>query len=249
MGWKSLNSRYGAAAHISKAVLAGSGAQMPMHLAQQHAHHGLAQVVAPGQQVPEAVRQRQYPLSHWDIRDDVVHQVRGAFGHAPPAAASTPTHPVRASGTPARTEPSALARERDQTLGTARTAPEPGEPASEPGPPPRGLCVVGWEETARHEGLELVLDKARHALAVAPVRRLGEKRLQVLAHHTMQYVRRGITRGVVDRRQSHRVGGGRIACRWLPRVSVRRFPALADSPWRPRRTANATGVAVPAHTA
>ena len=117
VGWESLNHRHGATLHIGKAALAGARAQMPMHLPQQHAHHGLAQVVAPGQQIPEAVRQRQDPLSNRDIRDDVVHQVRGALGHAPAAAA--------------RTEPSALARERDQALGLAPDAPEPGEPASE----------------------------------------------------------------------------------------------------------------------
>jgi len=48
--------------------------------------------------------------------------------------------------------------------------------------------VVGWEEAAREERLKLVLDKARHALAVAPVRRLGEERLQVLPYHPMQHV-------------------------------------------------------------
>ena len=130
-----MKSRYGSAPHIRMAALAGSGAQMPMHLAQQHAHHGLAQVVAPGQQVPETVRKGQYPLSHRHIRDDVVHQVRGALGHAPAATASTPTHTVRASGTPARTEPSALARERDQALGLAPNALEPCESACEPGAP------------------------------------------------------------------------------------------------------------------
>ena len=168
---KPLNNRHGATVYIGKAALAGAGAQMPMHLPQQHAHHGLAQVVAPGQQIPEAVRQRQDPLhpnahsprvggpglSNRDIRDDVVHQVRGALGHAPAAAP--------------RTEPSALARERDQALGLAPDAPESCEPAS--------------EEAARQERPKLLLDKARHALAVAEVRCLGEERLQVLAYHTM----------------------------------------------------------------
>ena len=124
-----------------------------MHLAQQHAHDRLAQVVTPGEQVPEAVRQRQDPLSHRYVCQHVVHQMRRALGHAPPAAA--------------RAEPPALARERDQALGLAPNALEPRKTAS--------------EEAARQERLELRLDKTRHALAVAEVRGLGEKRLQVLA--------------------------------------------------------------------
>ncbi len=125
----------------------------------------------------------------------VVHQERGALGHAPAAAASTPTHTVRASGTPARTEPSALARERDQALGLAPSTPEPRKPAR--------------EEAARQERPQLLLDKARHALAVAAVRGLGEERLQVLPCHPMQHVRSGITRGVINRRQGHRIDWGR----------------------------------------
>ncbi len=120
-----------------------------------------------------------------------------------------PQRTQSASGTPVRAEAPAFARERDQALGLAPNALEPCEPACEPGPPPRGLCVVGWEEAARQERLERLLDKARHALAVAQVRRFGEKRLQVLAYHTMQHVRRGVARGVVDRRQGHRLDCGR----------------------------------------
>jgi len=111
----------------------------------------------------------------------VVHQVRGAFGHSPSPAA--------------RTETPALARERDQALGLAGSTPEPCEPAG--------------EQPAREERLKLLLDKARHALAVAPVRRLGEERLQVLPYHPMQHVRSAVTRGVIDRRSGHRVDWGR----------------------------------------
>ena len=58
------------------------------------------------------------------LRPDVVHEVRGSFGHAPTAART-----VRPPGTPARTEPASLAREGDQPLltaagtGTARSHP------------------------------------------------------------------------------------------------------------------------------
>lgn len=107
--------------------------------------------------------------------------MRRALGHSTPATR--------------RAEPPALARERDQALGLAPDAPESCEPASEP--------------SAREEGLTLLLDKARHALAVAEVRGLGEERLQVLPYHPMQHVRRGVARGVVDRGQGHRGDLGR----------------------------------------
>jgi len=81
-------------------------------------------------------------------------------------------------------------------------------PPASPGPPPRGLGVAGWEPSAREERLELLLDKARHALADALVRRVDEERLQLLAHDTVQHVRRGIARVVVDRRKSHGAGRG-----------------------------------------
>ena len=77
--------------------------------------------------------------SHRYVWQHVVHHMGRALGHS-------------ASAT-ARTEASALARERDQALGLAGTASEPGKPS---GSPPTG-----------QERLKLFLDKARHAVAVA----------------------------------------------------------------------------------
>ena len=147
----------GAAAHITETALPGTGAQMAEHLAQQHPHDHLAQVVAPSEQVADPMRQREHPLPYRDIRDDVIHQMRRTLGHS-------------ASAT-ARTEPSTLARERDQALGLTANAPEPREPSGEP---PTG-----------QECLKLLFDESRHAFAVAQVRRLGEERLQVSADDAM----------------------------------------------------------------
>jgi hypothetical protein len=52
-------------------------------------------------------------LAHWDGWDDPVHQVRGALGHAPAAAA--------------RAEPPALVGERHQVLERTPLASHPGE--------------------------------------------------------------------------------------------------------------------------
>lgn len=49
----------------------------------QAARNPAAQVVAPGQQVAQPMRQREYPLPDGDIWEDVVDEVRRPFGHAP----------------------------------------------------------------------------------------------------------------------------------------------------------------------
>jgi hypothetical protein len=121
--------------------------------AHQDTHDGSAQVVTPRQEVPHAGWQTQEPLAHGHIGQHVVHQVRRAFGHATPAAP--------------RAEPSALVREGNQALGVARATLEPGEAAGQPGSPPRGLCVVGWEPPAAEERAELVVDEPRQAVAAA----------------------------------------------------------------------------------
>ena len=97
--------------------------------------HGRAEIVAPSEEVPHPGRQTENPLPHRCLRPDVVHEVRGPFGHAPAAATSTPPRTVRAPGTPAGTEPASLAREGDQPLLTAAGAPEPREATREPGAP------------------------------------------------------------------------------------------------------------------
>ena len=64
--------------------------------------------------------------------------------------------------------------------------------------------MVGWEPPTVQERVKLIRDEARHALAVAQVRSLGQERLQVIAYDAMQHARSGTARGVVDRRQGHR---------------------------------------------
>jgi hypothetical protein len=59
-------------------------------MARDHALHHLQhrpdQLGLRGQQHAQRDRQRQHPLPHRHVRDDVVHQVRHGLRHAPPAA-------------------------------------------------------------------------------------------------------------------------------------------------------------------
>jgi hypothetical protein len=45
------------------------------------AQHGAAEGVIPGEAIAECVRQREHPLAHGDVRQDVVHEIRGTRGH------------------------------------------------------------------------------------------------------------------------------------------------------------------------
>jgi hypothetical protein len=73
---------------------------------QQHARvdreHGAAELVVPRDEIADTKGQAQHPLAYRHMRQDAVHEPRGALGHAPAAAA--------------RTEAAPLARERDQPL-------------------------------------------------------------------------------------------------------------------------------------
>lgn len=71
-------------------------------------------------------------------------------------------------GTPARTEASALARERHQTLGVAGRAPEPGKPSREPGAPATrtlrgGVGVTRRSGTPETPSPQIVARPRRHA--------------------------------------------------------------------------------------
>ena len=105
----------------------------------------------------------------------MVHQVRGPLGHPPTAATGA--------------KPAPLARKRDQSIGAAAAAPEPGKSPSQPPAP--------------EERLELLLDKARQALAVAQMDRLGPERLEVVAHHVVEHASTRVARDVLDRRSCH----------------------------------------------
>jgi len=165
-----------AAAWIGETLGACPGTQVPLDRPVQQPGDPPAQVVVPGQQVPDPVRHTQGPLADRHVGEDVVDEVRSTFGHAPTATARTDTSP--------------LARERDQSLGSAVATPEPRE-------------ATGQEPTPQ-EGPELVLDEPRQPVAVPKPRRLGANRLEVVPHDRVQDRRARVSRRVLG--QAHGVG-------------------------------------------
>nr|WP_234413820.1 hypothetical protein [Ideonella sp. A 288] len=76
--------------------------QMARDHALYHLQHRRDQFRLRGQQQAQRDRQGQHPLPHWDMRDDVVHQVRRGLRHTPRAAR--------------RAEPATLAAEGQQLV-------------------------------------------------------------------------------------------------------------------------------------
>jgi hypothetical protein len=129
----------------------------------------------PREPIPQPVRQTQDPLSDGDIWDDMVHQMRGTFGHA--------------ATTAARTQRTALARERDEPVEAAVAAAKPREPPS--------------QESAPEEVPKRALDEWRQAVAVAQPRRLGQEGLEVILHDLVKDAAGGATRFVARGRPGH----------------------------------------------
>jgi len=119
---------------------------------QRHAADGATQIMVPGEEIAQPVRQREHPLPHRDIGEDVVDEMGGPFGHAPSTAARAHRPP--------------LAREGDQTVGATGATSKPSEPAREP--------------AASQKAPELLLDEAGQPFSIAQAGRLGAKGLEVL---------------------------------------------------------------------
>ena len=147
-----------AAAWIGETLVACPGTQVPLDRPVQQAGDTPAQVVVPGQHIPDPVRHTQDPLADRDVGEDVVDEVRSTFGHAPTATT--------------RTEPPPLARERDEPLGLAVTAPEPSEPAG--------------QEAAPQEPAELILDEARQPVTAPEPGGFGPERFEMIPHDRVQ---------------------------------------------------------------
>jgi hypothetical protein len=110
----------------------GSLEQMAREHALHHLQHRRDQLGLHGQQHAQRDRQRQHPLPHRYVRDDMVHQVRGGLRHPPRTARGT--------------EPAAFAAEGQQLVVAALAAAQPQE-------------AVG-QDAALEEGVELALQAA-----------------------------------------------------------------------------------------
>jgi hypothetical protein len=156
---KALHDDDGATPRRPQPTRLGPSAQVALHPAEQHAGHGGALVVAPGQGAADARRQGEHPLVDGYLGPDVIHRVRRALGHATPATR--------------RAEPAVLTREGHQPFLPAACAAKAREPTGEP--------------PTLQERVELVDDEARQPLPVADARHLGAERPVVIAHHLVQH--------------------------------------------------------------
>jgi hypothetical protein len=118
-------------------TFAGGGPGIAQQVARDHAllhlQHRRDQLGLPGQQHAQRDRQRQHPLPYRHVGDDVIDQVRRGLRHAPRAAR--------------RTEPAALAAEREQLVVAAIAAAQPKQAMR--------------QDAAPEEGVELILDEPR----------------------------------------------------------------------------------------
>ena len=111
----------------------------------------------------------------------MVHQVRGAFRHAPAAATGT--------------ESTTLAREGHKAILATLIATESSKAA----------CQAPTRQTVA----ELSLNEARQALTIAKRRRLYTERLEVFEHDLMKHLMRGTPRLVCRGRLGHAKRRGR----------------------------------------
>ena len=172
--------RHGAAAVIGDAVSPRALPQEPEHHAQRDSDDGATQLVIPGKQVPQPMRQTQHPLSNRHVGEHVIDQIRRTLGHAATAAP--------------RAEAAALARKGHEAVQSARGAPEAGEAAGQTATP--------------KEVAELLLDKSREPFPVTNRCRVRAKRLEMVPHDLLKDARRGIARLVCARRLRHAQSSG-----------------------------------------
>jgi hypothetical protein len=123
----------------------------------EHPQHGAAEAVVVSQPIAEPKWERQHPLANRQAAEYAVDQVRGALAHAPAAA--------RPADVP-------LARKCDENLSRTAVTPE-SRKASRHRATGQELAQVPFHE-------------ARQPLPAAARARLGEKGLEVLAHHAVQ---------------------------------------------------------------
>ncbi len=166
---EALDERDGAAVAFV-GLQAGALQQVPRHHALHHLQHRGDEFGLRGQQQAQRDRQRQDPLAHRHVRDDVIDQVRRGL-----------RHPARATR---RAEPAALAAEGQQFVVTALAASQPQEAVR--------------QDAALEEGVELVLDESGQRRSCAGLG-VGDEAGRVLLHQAVQRGLLGAVALVVDR--------------------------------------------------
>src|SRR5437016_2482891 len=114
---EALDHRHGAAPPVAHARAARSAAIEAEHGPSGDAEHRAAERVIVGEEIAQAVRKREHPLAHGNVRQDVIDEVGGLLRHAAAAAA--------------RTKAASFARERHEALEGTALAPNARDASAE----------------------------------------------------------------------------------------------------------------------
>jgi len=99
---KALHARHHAGLSTDETLAARGAPVRAAERSHEHVQHRATEPVVVREPVAEAVRDGQYPLANGDIGGEhVIDEMRGALGHAPPAAARTDRAPLTGKGGPA----------------------------------------------------------------------------------------------------------------------------------------------------
>ena len=140
---ESLDHRHGAGVAAAKASATCASSLERQQDARVDREHGATELVVPREEIAEPMGQAQHPLAYRNMRQDAVHETRGALGHTPAPAA--------------RAEAAALAGKGHEPL-------EGAVPTAEPRKAMR-------QHAAREEISELLLHELRQPLAIGVMRR------------------------------------------------------------------------------
>jgi hypothetical protein len=183
---KPLDDRDRPATPVGHAITPRTAAQEPQYRTQIHRHDRATEIVIPGEEIPDPIRQTQDPLPHGHFWKDVIDQVRRSLRHAPSAATGAEAAPLTGEG-------------HESVVAARRTA-EPSESTR--------------QAAAPEKFAELLFDEPRQAFAVAERRRLCAERLEVFEDDLVKHALSGIPRLIAARRLGHSgSAGGRHANR------------------------------------
>jgi hypothetical protein len=84
---ESLDHRHGAGVAAAKASATCASSLERQQDARVDREHGATELVVPREEIAEPMGQAQHPLAYRNMRQDAVHETRGALGHTPAPAA------------------------------------------------------------------------------------------------------------------------------------------------------------------
>jgi len=96
---ESLDHRHAAGVAVAKASATCASSLERQQDARVDREHGATELVAPCEEIAEPMGQAQHPLAYRNMRQDAVHETRGALGHAPAPQLGQKPRPLQEKGT------------------------------------------------------------------------------------------------------------------------------------------------------